>query len=525
MLAGFAFNGAFWSWQDHPIEDPFTLDVASFPADAGDDADIEAAILEPMDDWNGLDLDLVLRYGGIEAGGNQDNDGFFHIYYDPDTVGSEGVLAFTGTWVWQDGAAYDCDMVFMHHNAYGEVLWSSDPAGAPDGRYDIQAVTLHELGHCIGLAHSQYSDAVMTAYYAGYRYLTPDDVYGAGELFDLPCEDGDGDGVASCDGDCDDANAAVYPGAAERCNGQDDNCDGVIDNEDTVEVDLARRTVAYDYQWYAAGNAFAVDSPTALVSASQRLSTTEGARLVWTVYTADSVEGPWTLVRSEISLAGPDEWQDSPALYVSMEAGKVYWVALGAHNAAIRTWYEEGPDMASQGPITPLGSVSGRDLGDQNTAPDANYLWDQRLLFIDAADPDGDGVTALCGDCAPTEATVYPNAVEVCDGVDQDCNELIDDGLDEDLDSDGLTTCADACPLDPDNDLDGDGLCGDEDACPQDAANDADGDGLCGEVDPCPDDADNTCDDPEDKGRCGCGSASGGTPGLALLALLLRRRR
>jgi hypothetical protein len=41
--------------------------------------------------------------------------------------------------------------------------------------------------------------------------------------------DADGDGWAACGGDCNDANAAVHPGAAEQCNGLDDNCDGRID--------------------------------------------------------------------------------------------------------------------------------------------------------------------------------------------------------------------------------------------------------------------------------------------------------
>ena len=41
--------------------------------------------------------------------------------------------------------------------------------------------------------------------------------------------DDDGDGVTENEGDCDDANADVHPGAVEVCNGIDDNCDGSID--------------------------------------------------------------------------------------------------------------------------------------------------------------------------------------------------------------------------------------------------------------------------------------------------------
>jgi N-acetylneuraminic acid mutarotase len=51
-----------------------------------------------------------------------------------------------------------------------------------------------------------------------------------------PTVDGDGDGFSVCQGDCDDTNPLVHPGATEVCNGIDDNCNSQID-EDAAGVD------------------------------------------------------------------------------------------------------------------------------------------------------------------------------------------------------------------------------------------------------------------------------------------------
>ncbi|MBI5754835.1 putative metal-binding motif-containing protein [Candidatus Peregrinibacteria bacterium] len=45
--------------------------------------------------------------------------------------------------------------------------------------------------------------------------------------------DKDNDGYSEADGDCDDGDAAIHPGADENCSdGKDNNCDGYIDGSD-----------------------------------------------------------------------------------------------------------------------------------------------------------------------------------------------------------------------------------------------------------------------------------------------------
>jgi uncharacterized protein (TIGR03382 family) len=47
--------------------------------------------------------------------------------------------------------------------------------------------------------------------------------------------DDDADGFAACQ-DCDDADAAVFPGATETCDGLDDDCDGVVDGPGATDA-------------------------------------------------------------------------------------------------------------------------------------------------------------------------------------------------------------------------------------------------------------------------------------------------
>jgi hypothetical protein len=135
-------------------------------------------------------------------------------------------------------------------------------------------------------------------------------------------------------------------------------------------------------------------------------------------------------------------------------------------------------------------------------------------VTCDGLDGDCDGATdedfmsqpTSCGvgACAASGATACMNGTpvdtcdpgaptpEICDGIDNDCDGVVDNVGDSD--GDGSNDCVDACPNDPDNDVDGDGICGDVDNCPEDAnadQTDSDNDGIG-----------DACDEPQD--NCDC---------------------
>ncbi len=95
-------------------------------------------------------------------------------------------------------------------------------------------------------------------------------------------------------------------------------------------------------------------------------------------------------------------------------------------------------------------------------------------------DADGDGYTVAEGDCNDSDAAVFPGAQELCDGVDNDCDGDIDEGVAPegylDLDEDGFGSEVATSCLQPTAPARGD--CNDGDPRIHPGATDEDGDGV-----------------------------------------------
>ena len=74
-----------------------------------------------------------------------------------------------------------------------------------------------------------------------------------------------------------------------------------------------------------------------------------------------------------------------------LAAGETYAVVLGTLSDGVTMYYQKRPSLDAQGPLTPLGSLSGRALGDQLSTADDRYLVAQEWVVTDAAGPGCEG--------------------------------------------------------------------------------------------------------------------------------------
>ncbi len=181
--------------------------------------------------------------------------------------------------------------------------------------------------------------------------------------------------------DCDDTNAALNPGATEVCDGIDNNCDGNIDEGLTINTYYADA----DMDGYGDANAFVLDCattpPTGYVTDNTDCDDTNAALNPGATEVCDGIDNNCD--------GNIDE------------------------GLTINTYYADA-DMDGYG--------------------------DAAVSVMDCAAPTG--YVTDNTDCDDTNAALNPGATEICDGIDNNCDGDIDEGLTlntyyADMDADG----------------------------------------------------------------------------------------
>ncbi len=228
------------------------------------------------------------------------------------------------------------------------------------------------------------------------------------EKFDTGGLDRDGDGAPLAI-DCDDDNPAISPDNEELCNGFDDDCDGLIDEDDALDATT----------WYADAD-------------------------------GDGFGGPDF---SETACVAPGGWVEDNT---DCDDGDVYTYPGAAENEpppygsdALCMRDADGDGFGDAGTVG--STIAGQDCddSDEGVNPNADEACDgvdtncDGLPIADEEDGDGDryvscdradgdtwrGESSISGgsDCDDANNGASPGATEVCDNVDNDCDDVVDE--------------------------------------------------------------------------------------------------
>ena len=192
--------------------------------------------------------------------------------------------------------------------------------------------------------------------------------------------DQDGDGYPPHDGDCDDQRTDVYPGASESCDGIDQDCDGLVDDQTPCYDD--------DGDGYTEEGGDCDDADPFVNPAMPEGSDEDGDGIP----SGDGIDNNCNGVIDE----GTDGIDDDGDGYSELSGD------CDDENPAVHPKAEEIPY---------------NDLDDDCSDGDLR-------------DVDGDGSEAMevgGGDCRDDDPSIYPGNPESYNGIDDDCDALIDE--------------------------------------------------------------------------------------------------
>lgn len=340
---------------------------------------------------------------------------------------------------WEQCDTFDnnCDGIIDEDGALGSTVWYED--GDEDGYGDFNSTVYacaQPTGYTSDATDCDDSNNTINPGAAEICNAADDDCDGEtdeeGSLFgDTYYIDSDGDGFGSSSqstlscaplpgysltsDDCDDSNNTINPSATETCNNLDDDCDGDTDEDATDAISFYTDTD---------GDGFGDDN-------TLQESCTLPSNAAVLGGDCDDTQASVNPVATEICDGNDNDCNgqiDDSAVNESLWYIDADEDGYGDPTQSIYACEEE------------VGySANALDCDDTLSAvnPDAteieNDTDDNCDGLIDEGTPgfdnDGDGYSASEGDCDDADDTISPVAQELCDGTDNNCDGNIDDGV------------------------------------------------------------------------------------------------
>ncbi|MFH1467067.1 MAG: MopE-related protein [Pseudomonadota bacterium] len=237
--------------------------------------------------------------------------------------------------------------------------------------------------------------------------------------------------------DCDDAAAATHPGAMERCDGVDTDCDGTLDEDDAVDATTWYADMDGDGYGDAGSTAAACTAPAGYLADATDCDDGAAAVNPGAAEICDGVDDDCDgSVDEDDAVDAVTWWLDSDG---DGYGGALYSVVACSQPAGFEVDATDCLDTSAAVYPGTTERCNGID-DDCDGATDEPDATDATTWYADA-DGDGfgdatstapgctqpSGYVASATDCDDDDPDAWPGATEHCDGVDTDCDGTVDE--------------------------------------------------------------------------------------------------